>query len=72
MQLSIPVTSGVGQFDAGLGCGWRGISRKAMSPRSATACDVVFEDNSIPWVPAQTVLDANGATIGTGTMDVNE
>ena len=72
MQLSIPVTSGVGQYDAVTVMVGEDEQEGYVTQISDGMATVVFEDNYYPVGTSATVLDANGATIGTGTMDVNE
>lgn len=72
MQLSIPVTSGVGQYDAVTVVVGEDQQEGYVTQISDGMATVVFEDNYYPVGTSATVLDANGATIGTGTMDVNE
>ncbi len=72
MQLSIPVTSGVGQYDAVTVVVGEDEQEGYVTQISDGMATVVFEDNYYPVGTSATVLDANGATIGTGTMDVNE
>ncbi len=72
MQLSIPVTSGVGQYDAVTVVVGEDEQEGYVTEISDGMATVVFEDNYYPVGTSAQVLDANGATIGTGTMDVNE
>lgn len=72
MQLSIPVTSGVGQYDAVTVVVGEDQQEGYVTQISDGMATVVFEDNYYPVGTSATVLDANGATLGTGTMDVNE
>ncbi|MPM60329.1 hypothetical protein SDC9_107180 [bioreactor metagenome] len=72
MQLSIPITSGVGQYDAVTVVVGEDEQEGYVTQISDGMATVVFEDNYYPVGTSATVLDANGATIGTGTMDVNE
>ncbi|MEA4940408.1 MAG: HlyD family efflux transporter periplasmic adaptor subunit [Christensenella sp.] len=72
MQLSIPVTSGVGRYDAVTVVVGEDQQEGYVTQISDGMATVVFEDNYYPVGTSATVLDANGATIGTGTMDVNE
>ena len=72
MQLSIPVTSGVGQYDAVTVVVGEDQQEGYVTEISDGMATVVFEDNYYPVGTSAQVVDANGATLGTGTMDVNE
>ena len=72
MQLSIPVTSSVGQYDAVTVVVGEDQQEGYVTEINNGMATVVFEDNYYPVGTSATVLDANGATLGTGTMDVNE
>lgn len=72
MQLSIPVTSSVGQYDAVTVVVGEDQQEGYITQISGGMATVVFEDNYYPVGTSAQVLDANGNTLGTGTMDVNE
>jgi len=72
MQLSIPTTSGIGQYDAVTVVVGEDKQEGYVTEVSDGMATVVFEDNYYPVGTSAQVLDANGATLGTGTMDVNE
>ena len=72
MQLSIPVVSGVGQYDAVTVVVGEDEQEGYITKVSGDAATVVFEDNYYPVGTSATVLDASGNTLGTGTMTVNE
>ena len=72
MQLSIPAASGIGQYDAVTVVVGEDKQEGYVTAISGGMATVVFEDNYYPVGTSASVLDANGATIGTGTMDVNE
>lgn len=72
MQLSIPVTDGVGQYDAVTVVVGEDQQEGYVTEINDGMATIVFEDNYYPVGTSATVLDANGATLGTGTMDVNE
>ena len=72
MQLSIPAASGIGVYDAVTVVVGEDKQEGYVTAISGGKATVVFEDNYYPVGTSAQVLDANGATLGTGTMDVNE
>ncbi len=72
MQLSIPATSGIGQYDAVTVVVGEDRQEGYVTQIDGGMATVVFEDNYYPVGTSAEVQDANGTTLGTGTMDVNE
>ena len=72
MQLSIPATSGIGQYDAVTVVVGEDRQEGYVTQIDGGMATVVFEDNYYPVGTSAKVQDANGTTLGTGTMDVNE
>ena len=72
MQLSIPATSGMEQYDAVTVVVGEDQQEGYITAISGDTATVVFEDNYYPVGTSAQVLDASGTALGTGTMDVNE
>ncbi|MCE5187810.1 MAG: HlyD family efflux transporter periplasmic adaptor subunit [Eubacteriales bacterium] len=72
MQLSIPVVSGMGQYDAVTVVVGEDEQEGYITKISGDTATVVFEDDYYPVGTSATVLDASGNTLGTGTITVNE
>ena len=72
MQLSIPYASGMGEYDAVTVVVGEDEQEGYITKISDGVATVVFEDDYYPVGTSATVLDENGNTIGSGTMNVNE
>lgn len=72
MQLSIPVVSGMGQYDAVTVVVGDDEQEGYVTEVNGDMATVVFEDDYYPVGTNATVLDANGATLGSGAITVNE
>jgi len=72
MQLTIPAINGLGQYDAVMVVVGEDQQEGYVTLISGGTATIVFEDNYYPVGTSAQVLDANGNTLGTGTMDVNE
>ena len=72
MKLSIPAADGMEQYDAVTVVVGEDEQEGYITEISGSTATVVFEDNYYPVGTSAQVLDANGSTLGTGTMDVNE
>ena len=72
MQLSIPVVSGMGQYDAVTVVVGDDEQEGYVTEVNGDTATVVFEDDYYPVGTNATVLDANGATLGSGAITVNE
>ncbi len=72
MQVTIPVDSNATQYDAVTVVAGEDEQDGYIYSISGGVATVVFDDNYYPVGTSATVLDANGTTLGTGTMNVNE
>ena len=72
MQVSIPVVDGMQQYDAVTVRIGDETQSGYVTECSDGVAKVVFTDDYYPVGTSATVLDASGATLGTGTIDVNE
>ena len=72
MQVTIPVDSNASQYDAVTVVAGEDEQDGYIYSISGGNATVVFDDNYYPVGTSATVLDANGNTLGTGTMNVNE
>lgn len=72
MQLSIPAANGMEQYDAVTVVVGEDEQEGYITKIESGMATVVFPDDYYPVGTSAEVLDANGNTIGNGTMDVNE
>ena len=72
MQVTIPVDGNALQYDAVTVVSGEDEQEGYIYSISGGNATVVFDDNYYPVGTSATVLDANGNTLGTGTMNVNE
>ena len=72
MQVTIPVDSNATQYDAVTVVAGEDEQDGYIYSISGGNATVVFDDNYYPVGTSATVLDADGNTLGTGTMNVNE
>ena len=72
MQVTIPVDGNALQYDAVTVVAGEDEQDGYIYSISGGNATVVFDDNYYPVGTSATVLDANGNTLGTGTMNVNE
>jgi len=72
MQVSIPVTSGMEQYDAVTVQVGEDEQSGYITKMEDGIATIVFTDNYYPVGTSATVLSASGTTLGTGEMTVNE
>lgn len=72
MQVQIPATDGMQKYDAVTVQIGEETQSGYITELSDGVVKVVFTDDYYPVGTSATVLDANGATLGTGVIDVNE